>query len=288
MQERALSWRLLRDHAFALVSPGCRAQLPTGVVTRSLASDALADSGDLLPELLDLATLTDAQADALCTRMEAQQQEGEFPSLCALIAADTGCDETRARAHLAAMQILRGPRDAKAWMRLHDPRVWIQLQRTMSRELLRGLFGPFTFWTVPLGSEWWRFQRPPAPVEPVPHRLMRAEEWAALARIGAVNRALARLGIAQDCLAIRRMSPQLDAWVQRAQTKYGMDRMDDLAAFAWFAAEVHPDFDRHPVGVAALAAAGGDTHVADLLESISAEQRETIRVDLTQGTDKPT
>jgi hypothetical protein len=132
---------------------------------------------------------------------------------------------------------------------------------------------------VPLGERWWRFDRNNAFGDA--SGKTEEAEWAALNRVGAVNRALARLGIWSDCAAVHRESPALDELIQEAQRRHGVHRADDLAAYAWFASVVHCDFDRHPIGMEMLARADGDAHLADLLEAVSKEQREAMRQDLT-------
>lgn len=119
------------------------------------------------------------------------------------------------------------------------------------------------------------------PTEADPYPLPDPAEWAALGRIGAVNRALAMLGLQHDGLAARRLGAQLDEWVVQAQKRHGIQRTDDLAAYAWFAAEVHPEFDQHPLGMAVMASESTDVHIADLLQAISPEQRSAIRSAMT-------
>lgn len=279
MEEDLLSIYRRREYAFALVAPGGEGQLPSGAVVHCLAAGSLAQSRDLLPSLLELASLSALQLDELYVEVDLLQRDGNLPLLCALIEVEPECNADRLQRHLAAVQVWRGPEGLKGWLRAHDPRVWIQLQRVLGADSLQKVFGPVTSWTVPLGERWWRFDRNDV-LRDASGKTEEAE-WAALNRVGAVNRALARLGIWGDCAAVHRESPALDELIQEAQRRHGVHRADDLAAYAWFASVVHRDFDRHPIGMEMLARADGDAHLADLLEAVSEEQREAMRLDLT-------
>jgi len=283
VEEDLLSNYRRRRYAFALVAPGREGQLPNGAAVHSLAEGPLAHSRDLLPSLLELASLSTRQLDELYVQVDLLQRDGDLPLLCALFEVEPECNADRLQRHLAAVQVWRGPGGSKGWLRAHDPRVWIQLQRVLRADSLQKVFGPVTSWSVPFGERWWRVDRNEA-LRDVSGKTEEAE-WAALKRVGAVNRALARLGLWSDCAAVNRDSPALDELIQEAQRRHGVHRVDDLAAYAWFASVVHRDFDRHPIGMEILARADGDAHLADLLEAVSKEQREAMCRDLTiEGT----
>jgi hypothetical protein len=274
----SLPLNLIREYTFALLPPEQRPLLPDDFPSVALAVEELVDSAEWLPHLINLRELTAVQFGGLLDPLGAQQQAEEPPLLCALLKAD--CCTERLHQHLSHAQIQRGPRGAKAWLRLHDPRVWLQLPRVLSTETLRALFGPVSAWTVPFDGAWLTSE-PPQMRMPGATR-HEARRWEALLRIGAVNRALAQLKL-NNQEGLPQASAVLDALVERAQQRHGLNRVDDQVAFACFGWQTHPQFDQHPLVQEGLLAARSEVppaELVDVLARLTPSLQQRIRADL--------
>lgn len=269
----------MRDCSFALVSPEQLSQLPKGVPSMVLVASELADNAEWLPHLINLHDLSQGQFGELLDRLDAQHQAEEPPVLCAWLKAD--CEPELLYQHLSRAQVQRGPGGAKAWLRLHDPRVWLQLPRVLSEEALRALFGPVSAWTVPFNGVWLT-STPPRTQGMLGATRHEARQWAALMRIGAVNRTLTQLKL-NNQEGLLQASAALDALVERAQQSHGLSRVDDQVAFACFGWRTHALFDQHPLVQEGLAAARGEVppaELVDVLARLTLAQQQRIRADL--------
>jgi len=243
--------RLLRQYTFALVDASQREQIPAGISSRSLASGALSDSAELLPSLLVLGELNAQQHAALVELLDAQCRAKEPPVTCALLNAT--CTAKRIQLHLASAQVINGPGTEKAWLRLHDPRVWLQLPRVYQAADLRQVFGPVVTWTICLSGRWIE-TRPPEINDPKQSIVLRRSgppQWAKLQRIGIVNRALARLGLS-DHDDVLKHSPALDDLALRGQTRHQLQRTADLVEYVCLGWQISPRFDEHPMALRAI------------------------------------
>ena len=244
-----------------------------------LVTGELADSAEWLPHLVNLNDLSRGQLGELLDLLDAQHHAEEPPVLCAWLKAD--CEPERLYQHLSRAQVQRGPGGVKAWLRLHDPRVWLQLPRVLSVQALSALFGPVSAWTVPFDGAWLTSKPPQTQRMPGATR-HEASQWGALLRIGPVNRALAQLGL-NNPEGLHQASAALDALVERAQQSHGLSRVDDQVAFACFGWRTHALFDQHPLVQESLAAARSEVPPAELVDALARltpAQQERIRADL--------
>ena len=266
------------DFDFALVDPVQRSKLPESLDCQSLALTEVAEGVDLFPGLLDLRALSQNQRDALMTCADAQPRLE--PLLCALLR----CDQKVSGivTHLRQAQVIRGPQGAKAWLRIHDPRVWLHLPRVLNPDLLHAITGPIVQWWVNWRGNW--SDGTPARAISTPRRRNLTDtEWAKLARIGAVNRSLAHLGY-WGAEALRQNAPAVDALVERGQQRYQLSRMDDLVGYVELAWRHGAAFDDHPLARQVIAdysdEAGSadipDASVVDALAAMSEADWQTI------------
>ncbi len=232
--------RLLSDHRYALVAANDLDQLPPECAPHSTAAGVLQDSYELLPSLVELSEVAPAhRAELLQACLE---PVGGTASVSVLLRSDA--DAQTLAAHLAHAQIARSLTGEKAWLRLHDPRVWLQLNRVLRADRLNALMGPVSRWTIFVNGQW-------CSQENTGSRAMEGSfdptAWAALERIGVVNRVLARVKLeAKTVDDLLGMSLVLDELIQRAGRAYHINRLDDQVEFCLLGLSVHARFDEHP------------------------------------------
>jgi hypothetical protein len=286
------SIRLLKEHSYALVAAEQLEYLPSGIDSVRIATGVLADSTELMPALISLRDLSPDQGKALLDMTLEQHESGDVVSMCTVFQTDSSPSEIRS--HLGHIQLCKSHKGERGWLRVHDPRVWGQLQRAFEPDTLAWLYGPITRWTVCLDGEWID-TAPPAVTgsKPAPYfRRATQQEWLTLGRIGIVNRALARLDLPGYANMIRH-SPQLDALTSRAQTRHGLSKTSELLDYVCLGWQVHPRFDEHPIAIQAIedyrksldgADTDDDTSVVYALMEIQADQWDRVRRDLSSGT----
>lgn len=284
--------RLLRSHRFALVAAEYRDRLPPNVMAPSISSGELADSAELTPGLISLNQLTASQFDALTARLEEDSLEGRAPLLSALLETDVSAD--RVVSHVAAVQLQSGPRGERAWLRIHDPRVWVHLPRIVEPARVRAFFGPMTAWSVCIGGSWVRTTPPvDAKISALITKFRHdPRQWAALQRIGVVNRVLARYGWLSYRDIVER-SAAIDDLVARGQSRHDLTSVADLVEYAILGTTIHSRFDELPVALNAIKAhaenrrpqdADDDASVMDELRAIpDAQWIQAIR-EAAEGT----
>ncbi|MGL4604725.1 MAG: hypothetical protein ACRCU9_11325, partial [Iodobacter sp.] len=209
-----LQMPFLKAHRYALILAEQREMLPADLPLVPLAPKVFAKDVDLMPLLLDLWALDEEVRLALFEQLIAlQEQKGASPISALLV---THCDIKQLSRHLSEIQFRRYLQQS-GWLRLVDPRVWIQLPRILGAREVARLFGPVQQWSVCLYGDW-VVTSPPAQatLETVktPHLSLR---WPALLRMGIVNRALAHLGWLSYPQA-QAQSERLDALVQQGQS----------------------------------------------------------------------
>lgn len=281
-----LDHRLLAQHRFALVASERLGQLPAGIEGRRVARGAFRDSAELMPTLIELNRLETARVDELLECAERDRALGNLPVLSALLDSDASVEQ--AEYHLAATQERRGPSGAKAWLRVHDPRVWLHLPRVLGDVELRAVFGPANAWTVFYGDHWIT-THPPF----IDHARQRftpdaAAQWAALERVGAVNRVLGARGwMSRHDLEAR--GAAIDSMVVRGRSRHGLHRMTDLVAYASLGIGIHPRFDEASVALEAIEeherergkdGCEPDSSIVDALQVISSDQWLRARREL--------
>lgn len=245
----SLIYRLMREHRYALVAAEHLDQLPAGVATHALAGGALADSAELMPCLIALTELRDGQRAALTGSLEEAAAAGQTPVLSALL--DSDASAQRLRSHLSVLQLRTSLAGQRGWLRIHDPRVWIQLPRVLGNADWSNLFGPVTCWSVCVGGEWLKTAPKGPPSGRTRQSPMDTAQWAALQRIGAVNRVLTHNQWTTHDDAMRH-SLAIDALVARAQQRHGLSRTAELVAYAVLGMRLHPRFDECDVALRAL------------------------------------
>jgi hypothetical protein len=232
--------RLLINHRFALVSASEIDRMPGGSTLHSTAAGALQASDELLPRLVDLTELQPDQRDEFLNACVSSADEE--PPAVVLLKSDA--EPELLAAHLGSMQIARSASAEKAWLRVHDPRVWFQLNRVLSVERMNTLMGPIGLWTFFLGGQWVS-QENTGPRMAV----SRFDDitWSALERIGVVNRVISRIEPAPKVLEYMLLiSQKADQLAERAGRRYQLTRLDDQVEFCLLGLRVHAQFDEHP------------------------------------------
>jgi hypothetical protein len=232
--------RLLINHRFALVSANDIDRMPGGCTLHSTAAGALQASDELLPRLVDLTELQPGQRDEFLDAC-VTAADGEPPAVVLL---KSDAEPGLLAAHLGRMQTAKSASGEKAWLRVHDPRVWFQLNRVVSVERMNTLMGPIGLWTFFLAGQWVS-QENTGPRMAVSR--FDDSTWSALERIGVVNRVISRIDpvpkVLDDMLLISQKADQL---AERAGRRYQLNRLDDQVEFCLLGLRVHAQFDEHP------------------------------------------
>ncbi|MDW5417071.1 hypothetical protein R6242_10890 [Iodobacter sp. CM08] len=275
---QVLQMSFLQAHRYALILAEQREMLPADLSFVPLVPKQLAKDVGLMPLALDLWALDEKVRLAMFEQLIELQEQKKASPIAALLIAD--CDIKQLSKHLSDIQYRRYLQQS-GWLRLVDPRVWIQLPRVLGAREVARLFGPVKQWSVCLYGDW-VVTRPLSPVmlETVetPHLALR---WPALLRMGIVNRALAHLGWL-TFLQAQAQSELLDALVYQGQSKHQLFRTEELVAYACLGIHCGLAFDEHPIALAAIAGLDRnepDASIVDALNEIPKEQWEIIQRD---------
>lgn len=146
---------------------------------------------------------------------------------------------------------------------MHDPRVWLQLNRVLRAEQLNALLGPITRWTFCCDGQWLTQEK--TGQQGMLTR-MDAATWSGLERIGIVNRVLAQMARAERTVdEVMHISRDVDQLAQRAIQVHQLAHLDDQVAFCLLGLRVHQRFDAHPSVLAYLTQARHDSAALDEL-----------------------
>jgi hypothetical protein len=252
--EGALPYELYRDSQFALVAAERVPDLPAGLSGVSLVARGFDASADLMPRMFELLTLSKSQSAWVVEELDRCHQEREQPPIGVLLRARPGATTAAIVQHLRLQQV-RSFLSDRAWLRVHDPYVFPHLPRVLGRAEFQSLMGPIDAWSICVSGQWFSCQLPPVADDTTQVRRSHVDlgnVWAALLRIGAVNRALLMCGWTSLAEMIEH-SEHLDALVQRAELRHGLHRPQEQAAFATLGAGCEVGFDEHPEIVRALA-----------------------------------
>lgn len=251
-------YEALHRPLFALVPAERLDELPDGALGEPVVAAGFEASAHLMPRLVALHALDRSTKDSLLELTARQAEDGEQPAVAALVECAEECagNVERLSRHIRRAQSCRCGVQT-AWLRLHDPYVFVQLMRLIGEPSMPDLFGPVVRWHMYLGGRWC-VARPP--VAGPRARALERSVWHALQRIGVVNRALIglRWRRLEDIFA---HSAHFDMLAMRAADRHGLDRPADQSAFAMLGALLREDFDEHPALSSAIA-----THRADQTE----------------------
>jgi hypothetical protein len=272
--EASLDHRLLMSHQYALIAAEYIEQLPPDIPYLLTASGVLKDSVALLPVLVHLPALSSEQLDALQQLMN----NPDLPVLTTLI--KSTAEPARMAHHIGTAQLVRGIEERKAWLRIHDPRVWLQLRHVLTAQQRRNLMGPATVWTCRLDNVWVTEQVDN--IMQTTATLLKTDAWQQLQRIGMVNRVLSKTG-KMTIKGINERAEIIDSIVQRGQTRYALTRTEDLVEFAVLGETIHPLFDEHLDVVNVINAArqaSDDFNVIDTLLTIDKPTWQRVKHDM--------
>jgi len=224
---------LVTGNAYAVVDAPMRGLVPHGVRIVPLVPRRLAGSAHLTPALIDLGTACDPWLLDLFAGRDSAAQGARIRAGIVLLKTTKGLDEVERRWN--AMQLISPDSGGHFWLRMHDPRVLHQLLRILSPAQCRHLFGRIDAITYWIGDEWvereirWvSQQRGPDSANGV---LLRSD-WARIARIGIVNRALQRAGI-RGRAELDRCSETVEEALNCAASRYGLLEVEDFTEFAF-------------------------------------------------------
>ncbi|NMV41930.1 DUF4123 domain-containing protein [Ralstonia insidiosa] len=181
--------------------------------------------------------------------------------------------------HLAATMIQRPPMGrGVAWLRLQDPAVLWWLWSFLSPQQRTALLGPIdAFWLldpagrlVALRAEPIQAQAPQVPLT------LNREQWQDVNCIASLNLAIREWGQAQTVGArFDSLCASALAAARRARAA-GFTDYRDVAVYARFALEIHPEFDSHAVVQARLAQRNQNDYFTSLIADL--EERDWQRI----------
>ncbi|MGL4604348.1 MAG: hypothetical protein ACRCU9_09380, partial [Iodobacter sp.] len=232
-----------------------------------------------MPYLLDLWALGQEERLALFKQIIHSHAAKEASPVAALLIADGNISQLRK--HLCAIQVRRSIGQT-AWLRMADPRVWVQLPRVLGLREILALFGPVRQWSVCLYGQWVITNPPALNMLEKSNTPPLALRWATLLRIGAVNRVLAQLELYSYKQALA-YSGVIDELILQGQRKHNLIRTEELVSYACSGIHCGLDFDEHPVVLAAIAGLDRSEpgiSIVDALAEISREQWEIIQRDI--------
>lgn len=261
--QHGVQHRLLSDHRYAVVAASDLERLPSECESHSTAAGVLQDSDELLPRLVDLNQLTPECVSDLLRACLNPVDDSQGPPLSVLLKSDA--EPHTLAAHFGRAQLGQSVSGERAWLRLHDPRVWLQLNRTLGAEKISSLMGPIDRWTYFWCGQW--LTQGNSGNRSILGRYDNLT-WAALERIGVVNRVLSRIPLhAESIDDVMRISKRVDEFAERAAATHRITRLEDLVEFCLLGLQVHARFDEHPKVHEFLLQVAADSSVFDELLS---------------------
>ena len=285
---------LLKKHDYALVAAESLNDLPADIPAQRLTCQHFENSDSLLPSFVDLKSLSEKQSTALLVKMQNQIEQGGIPVGNLLL--KTSYTPAQIKAYFARNQVCihqNGGESETAWLRLHDPRVWVHLQRVLGEHHFVQLVYKIPEWTLYFSNEWINntFEHTSQGNQTAHGYIsVDATQWADLQRIGLVNRSLRHLNIESHADTLRK-SPELNAQICYAQKTYGLQRIDDIVRYVALAQQIHLRFDQHPLmkeahqryqKLASQSKIDEDESVVDAFNEIPSSQWPVIRAELNQ------
>ena len=265
---------LVNGHAYGVVDATMRSRLPQGVRPVPLVPRRLAGSAHLMPALIDLGSAPEPVLQNLFAGDDRAVRGTRDPVVSVLLKTTVGMDEVERRWN--AMQLVSPDGRGFAWLRMHDPRVLHQLFRILSAAQCRHLFGRIDAITYWIGGD--RIERTigSRAQQPLANR-----DWARVARIGVVNRALERACM-RDAAGLDACSQTVEEALDRAASRYGLLEVGDLTEFGFRALVCRSGFDDDPRVAAAIsqhAANRRDSSLSDHFPLIDPDVWRTLRND---------
>lgn len=190
---------------YALVIPEVRDFMPDTIIQHPLVPDLLQGDAEQMPALIVAEELSEAAHAWLarrCAGPESPVSAAWYSESPAYSLID----------HYKDQQVREHPNGEKRWLRLHDPRVVLQMRRILDNPHQQQLFGPITDWWICLHGKWSCMQ-----VQPTQKKYPSPEAtWQAIDRIGLVNRCFEKVGFTSYG-GIVRDSQIMDDYIVKAQ-----------------------------------------------------------------------
>lgn len=269
-----LPYEIWRNSTFALFSAERSEETGTEVMSHVVPVAEAGGAENFMPRLIDLRSAEQGSKGRLLERLDRRLAQRLHPGVEMFLETEASLDSVMP--HLRARQLIQY-RGMKGWLRLHDPWVWAHLPRILRVEQLRRLFGPIRRWSFFLDGWWWTAEMDGTQANHAAggeRADLTLDQWEALLRLGPVNRALFQRGWC-DLAHLVEYGGHLDAHIQHARRRHGLERPTDLARYASLAAELRTDFDEHPllrqVFKLAQHEAEEGTTLIDKLEAVAAE-----------------
>lgn len=181
--------------------------------------------------------------------------------------------------HLGSVMLQHPPPLGQAtWLRLQDPATLWWLWSFLAPTQRSALLGPIEiFWLLDPAGRLTALRNDAVGTSEAPAALqLSSSQWQDIACIGPLNLALREWGQAQAVGArFQNLCMDAHAAVRRAQIAGFTDRRD-LAAYARYALEIHPQFDMHALVQAKLAGRNPDDYFTGLIDDIDEQEWQRI------------
>lgn len=218
----------------------------------SCTPSVLSQSEELMPRLIEVASLSPAQQDGLSDVLLRELNGQRPPVVCAWLACSL---DARALArHLTRFLVGPGMDGTLVFWRYFDPRVFSLAMTVFSVEQTHALLGPIVEWQFPWCQRWWGVSGPGREADPllgIAPAWPSEKQWCSLEDSALIARVLATLQDTQEVgdltdAACLRLQREITVSVLDARQRWHLSDKDDLAEYALHCARYGKEFQLYP------------------------------------------
>jgi hypothetical protein len=206
---------------------------------QDVAPEELANMKHLLPAVLELTALTDAQRQAV----QGYLGDNAPPSgpAAMLLTSDLSTEVLARR--LAQRVIITLADDSRALLRFADPRAFVHLLWVLPVGHFTALYDGINQWFFPFQGQWHELEfrkRPEGQWGPLD-----ARSSMELLNIGLINDALLEMPLSRDLADHCVRGQEIYGWLNRAQNEFALTDAEDCVAFSRHGMRYGKGFTRH-------------------------------------------
>ncbi|MGY6239297.1 DUF4123 domain-containing protein (plasmid) [Burkholderia ambifaria] len=234
-------------HGFLLIEPATLAHVPAlgALDMRPCTPRVLAHREELMPRLIDVAALDEADQATVSESWDAETVGDRPPVVCAWL--DSDLDGDSLVEHIARFLVGPGADGKPVFWRFYDPRVLALTLAIFDPVQRQALLGAIQSWQFVWAGHRWSIPGPGvatdllyghAPAWPRP------DQWPRINRSDAATQVVDRLSdvpVQEAAL----LPAALDRLFSDA-AQFGLTQADDLADYAWHCVKYGSEFEQHP------------------------------------------